>query len=188
MSLTPTTSRAVPAKQVDSAQLLESVRPVKAPGRKPVRVRLDFNRLALRPANENDYEFFFQLKKAAIGDYVRSTWGWDEDQQLDFHFREWRPETLDIITLDIKPIGSMRLRIYSEEVHLGQFYLRPTFQNLGIGSHFLKMAKKRAWQAALPLHIEVLKVNRAREFYERHGFHTYGSTETHHMMEWRSGD
>lgn len=184
MSSTPEPKGKPAATEIDSVKLLESFPKVKVGPRQAVKVRLDFNRLGLRPASEGDYEFFYQLKKDAIGDYVRATWGWDEEQQQDFHFREWHPESLDIITIDIKPIGSMRLRTFSEEVHLGQFYLKPTFQKLGIGSHLLQTAKAQARSAGLPLRIEVLKVNPARAFYERHGFRSLDATRTHYRMEW----
>ncbi|MEM1060506.1 MAG: GNAT family N-acetyltransferase [Verrucomicrobiota bacterium] len=188
MSLISPSDSSPEHKAMDSAQLLASMHTGDGrPDQKPVRVRLDFKRLGLRSANEGDYEFFYQLKKAALGDYIRATWGWDEDRQLDFHFREWRPETLDIITLDIKPIGSQRLRVYSEEVHLGQFYLRPTFQKLGIGGLFLQQAKGRAEQAGLPLRLEVLKCNAAAlRFYRRFGFEPERESKTHHHLVWRA--
>ncbi len=188
MQRVPQKQPASKAAEIDSVQLLSSFPQEvtqKPSGKQAVRVRIDFNRLHLRPASEGDYEFFYQLKKDAIGGYIRSTWGWDEDQQQDFHFREWHPESLDIITLDIKPIGSIRLRTFSDEMHLGQFYLRPTFQNLGIGSFFMNLVKEQAANAGLPLRIEVLKVNRAQEFYQRHGFRTIEGSKTHFGMEWR---
>ena len=38
----------------------------------------------LRPISAADFEWAFELHKAALGEYVEQTWGWDEaDQQRE---------------------------------------------------------------------------------------------------------
>jgi hypothetical protein len=39
----------------------------------------------LRPATAADYDFLYQLKVAALKEYVAATWGWDEAYQRQ-HF------------------------------------------------------------------------------------------------------
>ena len=41
--------------------------------------------VTLRAATQDDSEFVFLVKKAALGKYVEQTWGWDESFQRQFH-------------------------------------------------------------------------------------------------------
>ena len=42
---------------------------------------IDFSLIKLIPADDTHYEFLFQLKKAAMGPYVKQIWGWNEKDQ-----------------------------------------------------------------------------------------------------------
>ncbi len=41
-----------------------------------------------RPATPDDYWFAYELKKQALGPYVKEVWGWDEEVQLSFHSKD----------------------------------------------------------------------------------------------------
>jgi hypothetical protein len=41
--------------------------------------------VTLRPATPADSEFCFQLHKAAMGEYITTIWGWNEQRQRDSH-------------------------------------------------------------------------------------------------------
>ena len=47
--------------------------------------------IALRSATPADAEFCYRLHKAAMGDYITATWGWDEQVQRAFHDRAFNP-------------------------------------------------------------------------------------------------
>jgi hypothetical protein len=36
---------------------------------------------SLRPAEQADFDWAYELHKAALGEYVEQTWGWDEEAQ-----------------------------------------------------------------------------------------------------------
>ena len=42
---------------------------------------MNMEKAALRPATQEDTGFAFDVKKAALGEYVRETCGWDEDER-----------------------------------------------------------------------------------------------------------
>ena len=52
---------------------------------------------SLRPATQADYDFIYQVKKAALGPYVAATWGWDESFQRDYFAREFDPAEHQVI-------------------------------------------------------------------------------------------
>ncbi|MCK5035427.1 MAG: hypothetical protein KAS73_06015 [Candidatus Sabulitectum sp.] len=44
--------------------------------------------IVLSPVTDEDIEFSYQVKKAAEGELILSTFGWDEALQRDFHKRD----------------------------------------------------------------------------------------------------
>lgn len=145
--------------------------------------------LATRPAAEGDSRFAYEVKRAALGPYIQRTWGWDEQEQLAFHAREWELRRPDIIVLDGRDVGTFRCVRREEDYHVASFYLLPEFQGRGIGSRLLRRVLSRADADGVPVRLEVLRINPARSLYERVGFHPCGETETHfQMVRWPAGE
>lgn len=69
--------------------------------------------VALRPASLADSEYCFQLHKVAMGDYIRSIWGWDEQAQRDYHDRGFVPERWQIITVDHADVGAISVEYHA---------------------------------------------------------------------------
>ena len=63
------------------------------------------NILNLRPANSNDYNFLYKLKKKTLKNYISKTWGWDEGWQKAYFSKNFKPELIKIITILGKDIG-----------------------------------------------------------------------------------
>jgi hypothetical protein len=63
--------------------------------------------VVLRPANPADSEWCFQLHKAAMGEYITTIWGWNEQRQRDSHTRSFNPGRWQIITAGGTDIGIM---------------------------------------------------------------------------------
>ena len=140
-------------------------------------------KITLRTATEDDSEFVFLVKKAALGEYVEQTWGWDEDFQRRFHERDYEPGQTQIIVDDGCDVGWMVVVESDTEYQLQEIYLKPDRQRRGIGSYLVRLLLARAEQADKPVRLMVLKVNsRARQLYERLGFETVGETDTHYVM------
>ena len=140
--------------------------------------------VALRPATQRDSGFAFAVKKAALGEYVRETYGWDEDDQRQLHEQRFRTSSTRIIVDQGKDIGLVAVRETDDQIHLLQLFLLPEAQGKGIGSHVLAEVLAEANRVHRPVVLSVLKSNpRARAFYERHGFGVVGETETHHNMQ-----
>jgi len=141
-------------------------------------------RPSLRPARPDDSEFVFQVKKAALGEYVEKTWGWDEEFQRAFHGREYQPTTTEIICLQGTDVGWLEVERASDSIRLTGIYILPEYQSRGVGSTVIRRIIKEAMAKELPVQLEVLKVNpRAQVLYEKLGFVVTGETETHNLME-----
>jgi ribosomal protein S18 acetylase RimI-like enzyme len=140
-------------------------------------------RPTLRLARPEDSEFVFQVKKAALGEYIEQTWGWDEGFQRDFHVKDYDPTTIGIICWQGTDVGWLEVDRGSDNFLLTGIYILPEYQSRGVGSAVIRQIIREAKETQLPLRLEVLKVNpRARVLYEKLGFVVTGETETHNLM------
>ena len=137
-----------------------------------------------RKASEADRAFAFDVKKQALGPYIKQVWGWDEEIQVVFFEKEFNPSLLEIITYENQNIGTIEVLFNSERILINKFYILPDFQGHGIGSKILKDEIANARKRGLCLRLGVLRINPAVRFYERHGFTKVEENETHWIMEW----
>ena len=149
-----------------------------------MRCGIDMAKVALRSARQEDKEFAFDVKKAALGEYIREMYGWDEDEQRRLHQQRFRPSATRIIMYQRQDVGLLSTREMNDRVQLLQLFLLPEAQGKGIGSYVLAEVLAKAHRVRRPVELRVLTSNpRAKSFYERHGFTLVGQTETHYMMK-----
>jgi GNAT superfamily N-acetyltransferase len=113
-------------------------------------------RLALRPATERDLSFAFEAKTQALGPYIRSKWGWDQEFQLGLHKQRWSKKSWFIVLLKDTPIGTVPVQDGPVFIRFGESYLLPEHQGKGLGSEILAGVLKRAEEAQLPVKLEYL--------------------------------
>lgn len=124
----------------------------------------------LRPATDADSEFCYQLHKAAMGDYITATWGWDEQVQRDFHARGFNPARWQIITVGGADAGLLDVEYRPGEIYLARIEIHPDHQGRGIGSRLIRALADEARQKDQDLVLDVLAVNhRAQALYRRLG-------------------
>lgn len=143
--------------------------------------------LIFRQATAQDKEFAFQTKKAALGEYVAQTRGWDEDEQRLLHERRFATQDFQILRFGEVDAGVLSVDRQPDCVTVNQIYILPEHQNQGIGSICMATIVDEAAAAGVPVRLQVLKVNpRALAFYERLQFRKIGECDTHIFMEWRA--
>ncbi len=157
--------------------------------RRGCRYRLDLSMIMqphfiqLRPATEADSEFYYDVKKQALGHYVAQVWGWDEAFQREFHRADFGLRRPDVVVYRDLDIGTIEIISHADHIHLGEFYLLPQFQRQGIGTVLLERVLAEAREKEWPVRLEVLKINPVRSLYQRHGFVVTGEREHHFLME-----
>ncbi|MDH3890643.1 MAG: GNAT family N-acetyltransferase [candidate division Zixibacteria bacterium] len=144
----------------------------------------DLSKIKLRPATAEDAEFGFETLRQALGDYIESTWGWDEDFQRQQFSRRWASGLQKIITLGEQDIGALSVDRRPDCIKFNSIYIRPEFQNQGIGTHLVQELIREAAAAQKPIRLRVLKVNPVISLYLRLGFCTTSETENHFVMEY----
>lgn len=137
----------------------------------------------LRASTDDDFMLAYDIRKNALGEYIKQTWGWDEDWQMKFHKEDFNKDILSIIEVKGEPAGTLEVFYEPEHMVISGIYIIDKFQNLGIGTDLLKDLIRLADEKKLNIRLQVLKVNpKAKQLYERLGFDTYNTTDTHYQM------
>ena len=137
-----------------------------------------------RPATLNDFEFVYQVKVDALKDYIRKTWGWDEDFQREFHQKDFTPENMKIIVDEGHDAGVLVVTEDDNQIRVNEIYLLRKFQRKGIGSSIISEIQAESEQKNKCIWLQVLRVNPATKLYKRMGFKIFGETETHYQMKY----
>lgn len=138
----------------------------------------------LRPATPEDYEFAYRVHRAAMRESVEKTYGWDEPWQEAYFRERFDAARRQIIRYDEVDVGVFSVEDRGDSLFLALIAILPEYQHRGIGTTLIRQLQRRAKEDHVPLTLRVLKVNRARELYERLGFVVTGETDTHYQMRW----
>ena len=126
--------------------------------------------IALRPVTPADAEFCYQLHKAAMGEYIAATWGWDEQVQRAFHERAFNPHRWQIITEGEVDAGMLDVEYRPGEIYLSRIEIDPGYQGQAIGARVISVLVDEAERKGQDLVLDVLTVNRrAQALYQRLG-------------------
>lgn len=137
-----------------------------------------------RPSNEHDAEFARQAHHQAYHDVVVKQFGnWDEQVQDKFFQSAWSGSSHEIISFNGQDCGYFSMEETDNSIELHELVLLPKFQGKGIGTKILNEVIEKAKAAKLPVHLQVLKENKAADLYRRMGFKENGETDTHFQME-----
>jgi ribosomal protein S18 acetylase RimI-like enzyme len=139
--------------------------------------------LRTRPATAADTPFLRELHRAAYRALVVRQFGsWDEREQDAFFEQSLRDADFEVILDGERAVGAVGTRLHDDHLFLAEMQVLPEHQNRGIGTAILRAQIRRAGELERPLGLQVLRENRAKALYERHGFAVIGETETHYLM------
>jgi len=91
-----------------------------------------------------------------------------------------------IVVVGGQSAGRLILNRSPEEWRVVDIALLPQHRGAGLGSALIQRVAREAAAADKPVHLCVLKGNRALRLYDRLGFVKIGETETHLELEYRA--
>ncbi|MFN6537498.1 hypothetical protein FACHB389_13480 [Nostoc calcicola FACHB-389] len=139
----------------------------------------------LRSIKEVDFDFIYNVTKAAMQSYVELTWGsWVDNEQRVWIYASIDLSTHRIIQFEGKDVGCLAIEYYPSHIQLTKLYLLPNFQRYGIGTFILRQLITEAKEKEKPLQLRVLAVNPARKLYEREGFIIQAQTNERIYMKY----
>lgn len=140
---------------------------------------------SIRKSSNDDFMLAYEIRKNALGDYVKQTWGWDEEQQMKFHREDYDTEILSIIEVNSEAAGTLEVYYDEHSMIISGIYITDKFQNMGIGTDILLNLHKQAAEKNTGIRLQVLKVNlKAKKLYEKLGYEVYNTTETHYQLKY----
>lgn len=139
--------------------------------------------LSRRTSTDNDRDFCFKLRRQAYEDLVtRQFGGWDDNWQR-LHFKNiWIPGKYQILEISGLPVGIFCIEAHVDHIFISEIQILPEYQSRGIGTFVIAEELEKADSMRIPVRLQVAKMNRARNLYERLGFLLCGETETHFQM------
>lgn len=140
-------------------------------------------KLTFKKYTKKDYDYIYDVKKAAYQKYVEVYYGWDEDVQQKMYkdFLKERGKNIKIILVNGEYAGFMDgCDLENGDYEQGNIIIVPKFQGRGLGTKILTdVLEKHKHQN---VHLRVFKNNPAKNLYERLGFVTTGETRSHYLM------
>ena len=149
--------------------------------------------ITLRPVDETDEDFLIELYKSSRGDDLRGL-AWSEDRVSEFLEMQYEAQrnlqddnqqvSDQLVLMNGKPIGRSSIEARADEIRCIDLALLPDYRNQGVGTLLIQRLQEQARSAGLPLHLQVIRFNRAINLLERLGFKRTSETGTHFQMEW----
>jgi len=125
----------------------------------------------LRQATLADRDFLYDLHVTTLKEVITATWGWDEEWQKKYFYRNFNPTKQQIVMVDGRPIGVITIEKHDTELNLDLIEILPEYQDQGIGTLLIRDFIDDAHHQNLPATLHVLKANEpAKRLYERLGF------------------
>ena len=111
--------------------------------------------------------FWRESKERALGQPEKHSF----ENHIEFLENHLSPEYKVLVAVDPTNYGAVGMIAYNSE-EVGQLYIHPNFQGMGIGTQLLNIAKEGS-NGSLWLFTFEINVG-AQKFYERHGFKVIG--------------
>jgi GNAT superfamily N-acetyltransferase len=142
------------------------------------------NNLSFRRAQRDDMNWVYETFRTTMKGYIEKTWGWDELFQQHGFAENLPSSSFTIASLNGEDVGAYSLLEKQTHLRLEMLLILPERQNQGIGSRILRSIQTQASLKKKPLHLSVLKINPARNFYLRMGFQTDGEDAWSYRLLW----
>jgi len=139
--------------------------------------------IGFRRAVPQDIEFLIDLRIATMNEHLAKAGLFMDRKSHGARVGEFFNDS-HLILNNGMPIGLLKLGLMSKSLHIRQFQIQPEFHGLGIGSKVLEITQKKAKSLSLPITLNVLLENPAKQLYLRHGFIVEGENELEYQMRW----
>jgi ribosomal protein S18 acetylase RimI-like enzyme len=126
--------------------------------------------ITLQQAQAEHYAFALHLYLLGMQPYLQELNVWDEQQQRANFAAQWKPEEVQIISVDGRDAGWLQIAELPTEIRLQKFFILPQYRRSGVGSEVLSKLLAIWRSTGKKVVLRVLKNNPARRLYERFGF------------------
>lgn len=145
--------------------------------------RISSAALRYRPATDTDVQWLLALRRSTMDPHLRASGDEPrEDVHRDAVLKDF--DATRIILLANDEVGMIKLVRSPAEWHLRQIQIAPEFQKRGLGQAVLHEMLGEARASSVPIVLNVLKANPAKDLYARLGFAVVDEDERAFKMQW----
>ncbi len=139
--------------------------------------------IELRNVKESDFDWLYNLRSQTMTKYINDSGDqFNLETQSNRIMKEY--ESIKIVRNDNKDIGMFKVKCYSDRWEIIQIQLLPDYQHMGIGTKLIQNLQAEASQQDVAIFLSVLKVNPAKQLYERLGFEVVQEKEKSYTMRY----
>lgn len=139
--------------------------------------------IEFRNVKDNDFDWLYDLRSQTMANYVNDSGEkFNSETQSKRIMKEY--ESIKIVRSDNQDIGMFKVKRNSDKWEIIQIQLLPNYQHLGIGTKLIKSLQAEASKQGVAIFLSVLKVNPAKQLYERLGFEVFQEKEKSYTMRY----
>jgi ribosomal protein S18 acetylase RimI-like enzyme len=140
--------------------------------------------ITYRQAVATDAPFFYAVIDQTMREFIVATWGaWNEERVLRESLEDSSSLNAKVVQRKGQDIGVLLVEELPSHFQVQQVYLLPPFQRQGVGTELVSILVKNAVAVGKPVRLRVLKVNSAKQFYEKLSFVVTGEDKEFFQME-----
>ena len=134
----------------------------------------------IRQYKKSDYQFIHDLHFENMKYFVDKYWGgWDSDI-----FKKDVNSKITWIIEHQKERAGFFVLSFRDKAYLRNIQINNSYQNLGIGKYVINQCETICLKKGYDfLYLDVFLDNRAKILYEKLGYKTYRTTDSHYMMK-----
>ncbi len=138
---------------------------------------------SFQQATKHDEAAIFDLYCQVMKEYIIEIWGWDQEWQENDFTKHFIYENITMVREESKAIGYSQIEDQGNQLYIRMLLLLPNYHRKGIGSRLLNAVIEKANEQSKVVALQVFKVNeRAKGFYQYHGFKVKGETTSSFAM------
>ena len=139
------------------------------------------NTFILRGAEDDDYEFIFNLLKENMLESFNRNWGYWNEQSFE---KTHRKETIRIICYENSRIGYIDFKFKQDCGYINDIQISEKFRGKGLGTYIMKLLEQETINHGLKrICLKVFKDNNAVQLYKRLGYKPIFEDDTSLIME-----
>ena len=140
--------------------------------------------ITFRQAVVTDAPLFYSVIDQTMREFIVATWGaWNEERVVRESLQDSSSLNAKVIQRNGQDIGVLLVEEELSHFQVQQVYLLPPFQRQGVGTQLVSSLVKNAVAVGKPVRLRVLKVNSAKQFYEKLSFVVTGEDNEFFQME-----
>ncbi len=143
---------------------------------------------SLRKATPSDARFLYEVSTKAmkpVVDALNPNKVVDEERDFAEYTAKFDPSKIDIIQVDGKDVGRLRVARTPESIYIGGIQILPEYQGRGIGTALFTNLIRESIDSRIPIMLEVHDVNvDALTFYKNLGFQQDGREANKTIMRY----